>query len=159
MHSNGSPSAAESSGIPLRRGSRGVARDEAAPSKALRYLVLPPTSQAASGCTVSAPKCRNASVPASSLSARKEVSAMAKIHGTYEYNDDLTPGKKKEGGLHQNLFDSDGNLKGSARFIPDEGQDDSELEPVFAYEPVYLYDEEYERRREREREENAELVA
>lgn len=85
---------------------------------------------------------------------------MASIKGRYEYDDDdLTPGKKKEGGLHQNLFDSEGNLKGSARFIPDEGQDDSELEPVFAYEPVYLYDEEYERRREREREENAELVA
>lgn len=85
---------------------------------------------------------------------------MASIKGRYEYDDDdLTPGKKKEGGLHQNLFDSEGNLKGSARFIPDEGQDDSELEPVFAYEPVYVYDEEYERRREREREENAELVA
>lgn len=45
---------------------------------------------------------------------------MVKIHGTYEYDDDdLTPGKKKEGGLHQNLFDSDGKLKGSARFTPD----------------------------------------
>ena len=89
---------------------------------------------------------------------------MASIKGRYEYDDDdLTPGTKKEGGLHQNLFDSEGNLKGSARFIPDEGQDDPELEPVFAYEPVYVYDEAYERRRERERErereEYAELVA
>jgi hypothetical protein len=85
---------------------------------------------------------------------------VASIKGRYEYDDDdLTPGKKKEGGLHQNLYDSEGNLKGNARFIPDEGRDDSELEPVVVYEPVYVYDEEYERRREREREENAELIA
>ena len=46
---------------------------------------------------------------------------MGRIKGHYEWDDDdLTPGQKKEGGLHQNLFDSEGNLKGSARFIPDD---------------------------------------
>lgn len=85
---------------------------------------------------------------------------MASIPGRYEYDDDdLTPGKKKEGGLHQNLFDSEGNLKGSARFIPDDEQEDAAPDPVVIYEPVYVYDEEYERQRERERQENAELIA
>ena len=36
---------------------------------------------------------------------------------------DLTPGNKKEGGLHQNLY-KDGKLVGNARFIPDEEQAD-----------------------------------
>ena len=93
-----------------------------------------------------------------------EVSEIARIHGTYEYDDDdLTPGKKKEGGLHQNLFDADGNLKGSARFVPDEEQS----EDPFGYGYVDPYVEaqmaaevaEDERRRQREREENAELAA
>jgi hypothetical protein len=45
------------------------------------------------------------------------------IRGRYEYDDaSLTPGKKKEGGLHQNLFDAAGNLRANARFIPDEDQ-------------------------------------
>lgn len=48
---------------------------------------------------------------------------MVVIHGRYEYDDEnLTPGRKKEGGLHQNLFDAEGNLKGNARFIPDDDQ-------------------------------------
>jgi hypothetical protein len=61
---------------------------------------------------------------------------MGRIKGHYEWDDDrLTPGQKKEGGLHQNLFDSEGNLKGSARFIPDlEG----EPEPVVVTETVYV---------------------
>lgn len=34
---------------------------------------------------------------------------MVSIDGRYVYDDDdLTPGTKKEGGLHQNLFDKDG---------------------------------------------------
>lgn len=46
---------------------------------------------------------------------------MPSIKGRYEYDDDdLTPGKKKEGGLHQNLYDSQGSLKGNARFIPND---------------------------------------
>ncbi len=46
---------------------------------------------------------------------------MPSIKGRYEYDDeDLTPGKKREGGLHQNLYDRQGELKGSARFIPDD---------------------------------------
>jgi hypothetical protein len=37
---------------------------------------------------------------------------MARIRGHYEWDDDaLTPGRKKEGGLHQNLYDSAGNLR------------------------------------------------
>lgn len=44
---------------------------------------------------------------------------MGRIKGYYEWDDDqLAPGHKKEDGLHQNLFDCDGKLKGSARFIP-----------------------------------------
>ena len=55
---------------------------------------------------------------------------VTRIKGFYEYDDDdLTPGKKKEGGLHQNLFDSDGNLKGNARFVPDEEQVDKTEPP------------------------------
>ena len=44
---------------------------------------------------------------------------MGRIKGHYEWDDDnLTPGRKKEGGLHQNLY-RDGELKDSARFTPD----------------------------------------
>lgn len=61
---------------------------------------------------------------------------MARIRGHYEWDDDdLTPGRKKEGGLHQNLFDADGNLRGSARFVPD---DDTDPEPVIITETVYI---------------------
>jgi hypothetical protein len=42
---------------------------------------------------------------------------------------------KKEGGLHQNRFDIDGKLKGSARFIPDDGSD---AEPLIVTEMVYV---------------------
>ncbi|KGN40833.1 hypothetical protein [Knoellia aerolata] len=61
---------------------------------------------------------------------------MGSIRGHYEWDDDdLTPGRKKEGGLHQNLFDSDGNLKGSARFVPDDGV---EHEPLVVTETVFI---------------------
>lgn len=90
---------------------------------------------------------------------------MVSIKGRYEYDDDdLTPGKKKEGGLHQNLYDRDGNLKANARFIPDVEQDDNP-DPVVIYQPVNVYDKEFERRRARElrrareQEEIAELLA
>lgn len=88
---------------------------------------------------------------------------MARIHGTYEYDDDdLTPGKKREGGLHQNLFDGEGNLKGSARFIPDDEQPMGGfgfdyVDPYFAAQ-MAAEAEEIARLREREREENAELI-
>ncbi len=60
---------------------------------------------------------------------------MASIKRRYEYDDDdLTPGKK-EGGLHQNLFDSEGNLKGSASFIPDEEQHDPDPDPCPSHGP------------------------
>lgn len=40
--------------------------------------------------------------------------------GRLEWDDEnLAPGNKKEGGYHNNLYDSDGRLKGSARFIPE----------------------------------------
>lgn len=49
---------------------------------------------------------------------------MVEIKGRYVFDDgDLTPGNKKEGGLHQNLY-KDGKLVGNARFIPDEEQAD-----------------------------------
>lgn len=63
---------------------------------------------------------------------------MGRISGYYEWDDDhLTPGQKKEGGLHQNLFDADGKLKGSARFIPDDGDDDAP-ETIVVTETVYV---------------------
>lgn len=80
---------------------------------------------------------------------------MGRIKGHYEWDDDdLTPGQKKEGGLHQNLFDSEGNLKGSARFIPDDG---SEPEPLVVTETVYVPVEQ--RRRTREEEELEQAIA
>jgi hypothetical protein len=74
---------------------------------------------------------------------------MGRIGGHYEWDDDdLTPGQKKEGGLHQNLFDSEGRLKGSARFIPDDG---GEPEPLIVTETIFVPVEQ--RRRTREQEE------
>lgn len=101
---------------------------------------------------------------AGNLSWTKEVSATARIHGTYEYDDDdLTPGKKKEGGLHQNLFDEEGNLKGSARFIPDDDQPEEDdgsgyVDPYYTAHSAAEAEAE-ELRLERERQENAELIA
>lgn len=61
---------------------------------------------------------------------------MGSIRGYYEWDDDdLTPGRKKEGGLHQNLFDSDGSLKGNARFRPE--ADDNQV-PVVVTDTVYV---------------------
>jgi hypothetical protein len=60
---------------------------------------------------------------------------MARQAGYYEWDDDLTPGKKKEGGWHQNLYDTEGRLKGNARFVPvDEDQED----PITVTETVYV---------------------
>lgn len=80
---------------------------------------------------------------------------MPSIPGRYEYDDDdLTPGKSKEGGLHQNLFDEDGHLKGSARFVPD---DDSESDSDRS-ETVFVYLDEQHSHRSKE-EEWAELLS
>lgn len=80
---------------------------------------------------------------------------MRRIKGHYEWDDDdLTPNQKKEGGLHQNLFDREGNLKGSARFIPDDG---SEPESLVVTETVYVPVEQ--RRRTREEEELEQFIA
>ncbi|CAM5397833.1 putative protein OS=Streptomyces pilosus OX=28893 GN=GCM10010280_38880 PE=4 SV=1 [Streptomyces pilosus] len=62
---------------------------------------------------------------------------MAKIRGTYEYPDDLTPGQAKDGGLHHNLYD-DGHLVGHAKFIPDDDVEEyssSDLPPFNPHEP------------------------
>lgn len=83
------------------------------------------------------------------------LSGMGRIKGHYEWDDDdLTPGQKKEGGLHQNLFDSKGDLKGSARFIPDDGLDS---EPFVITETVYVPIEQ--RRKSREQEQLEEAIA
>jgi len=80
---------------------------------------------------------------------------MGRIGGHYEWDDDdLTPGQKKEGGLHQNLFDSEGRLKGSARFIPDDG---GEPEPFIVTETIFVPVEQ--RRRTREQEELEQAIA
>lgn len=86
---------------------------------------------------------------------------MARIHGVYEYDDDdLIPGKKKEGGLHQNLFDEEGNLKGSARFIPDSNQPgevygSDYIDPCYAGQKAAEAEED---RRDQELQETAELI-
>ena len=49
---------------------------------------------------------------------------VGRIAGHYEWDDDdPAPSHKREGGLHQNLFDKNGKLKGNARFIPDDGSE------------------------------------
>lgn len=61
---------------------------------------------------------------------------MNRIPGFYEWDGDgLRPGNKSEGGLHQNLFDKHGNLRGSARFIPAE---DFSSTPLVVTETVYV---------------------
>ena len=60
---------------------------------------------------------------------------MARQAGYYEWNDDLTPGRKKEGGWHQNLYDTEGRLKGSARFVP---VDDDQADPIVVTETMYI---------------------
>ncbi|MFE4620496.1 hypothetical protein ACFRJ7_30785 [Streptomyces sp. NPDC056747] len=55
---------------------------------------------------------------------------MASVSGRFEYPDGLTPGQSKDGGLHHNLYDDQGNLVGHGKFIPDgEGEEDSANEP------------------------------
>ncbi|WP_144316985.1 hypothetical protein [Streptomyces sp. sk226] len=57
---------------------------------------------------------------------------MASVRGRFEYSDGLTPGRSKDGGLHHNLYDDQGDLVGHGKFIPDgegEGEGDSAVEP------------------------------
>lgn len=80
---------------------------------------------------------------------------MGRIKGHYVWDDDnLSPGQKREGGLHQNLFDHEGHLRGSARFVPDEDEDS---EPFVVTETVYVPV--GRRRRTKEEEELAQAVA
>ena len=98
------------------------------------------------------PLARFSSTPGTSAIT---LSNMGRIKGHYEWDDDdLTPGQKKEGGLHQNLFDGDGNLKGSARFIPD---DETESDELVITETGYVPVEQ--RRKTREQEEFEEAIA
>ncbi|MEV8068328.1 hypothetical protein AB0P32_19680 [Streptomyces sp. NPDC085995] len=58
---------------------------------------------------------------------------MARIRGTYEYPDGLTPGQAKDGGLHHNLYD-DGRLVSHAKFVPDdEKEEDSPPDPPLSF--------------------------
>lgn len=63
---------------------------------------------------------------------------MGQQYGIFEWDDDeLTPGRKKEGGWSQNLFDSDGHLKANARFVPLEEEPDDDLyETSLVYVPT-----------------------
>ena len=63
------------------------------------------------------------------------ISCMARQAGYYEWDDDLTPGKKKGGGWHQNLYDPERKLRGSARFVPTA---DFDNEPIVITETVYV---------------------
>lgn len=73
---------------------------------------------------------------------------MGRIPGYYEWDDDsLTPGQKMEGGLHQNLFDDEGKLKGSARFVP---ADEDVSDPLVVTETVYIPVEERRKSKEEE---------
>lgn len=84
---------------------------------------------------------------------------VTRIKGFYEYDDDdLTPGNKKEGGLHQNLYDSERNLKGNARFIPDDGPDPVAAEPVHPQRPAQKRKEVAERQLTRVQSEVAEFL-
>ena len=64
---------------------------------------------------------------------------MARLRGYFEWDDgDLTPGKNKDGGLHQNLYNEKGELKDHARFIPTDPQ---EPEEIVVTEYVYVQSE------------------
>lgn len=55
-----------------------------------------------------------------------------RISGYYEYDDDsLRPGRHRDGGLHQNLFDHEGNLRASARFVPSDDLSHETRDQVF----------------------------
>lgn len=53
---------------------------------------------------------------------------MGKIYGYYEYDKSLTPGRSKDGGLSQLLFDSEGKLSDHASFHPEESEDEDSYE-------------------------------
>ncbi|WP_136192390.1 hypothetical protein [Actinomyces procaprae] len=79
---------------------------------------------------------------------------MGSIPGYFEWDDDtLMPGRRKEGGLHQNLFDADGNLRGHARFVPKEDFDNGIFDVT---DQVYVPTEE--RRLSPEQQELAEFI-
>jgi hypothetical protein len=75
---------------------------------------------------------------------------MGSIRGHFEWDDDsLAPGHRKDGGLHQNLFDDEGNLRGHARFVPDDEQGE-DSEPIVVTEQVYITTERRDRDADRE---------
>ncbi|WP_448720599.1 hypothetical protein [Microbacterium natoriense] len=77
---------------------------------------------------------------------------MGRIPGHYEGDDDdLTPGHRAGGGLHQNLFDEGGKLRGNARFVPG----DIDPDPLVVTEHIYVPVEARRKSREQEELENA----
>jgi len=61
---------------------------------------------------------------------------MPSIKGRFEYSDGLTPGRSKDGGLHQNLYDDQGRLVDHGTFYPDgESEENSPTDPP----PVFIY--------------------
>ena len=57
---------------------------------------------------------------------------MPRIPGYFEYDDGLTPGRSKDGGIHHNLYDQ-GHLKGHAKFFPSDEEDSPESPPVYVF--------------------------
>ncbi|MFF3753206.1 hypothetical protein ACFYYH_22515 [Streptomyces sp. NPDC002018] len=85
---------------------------------------------------------------------------MASIKGRFEYPDDLTPGKSKDGGLHQNLYDSHGRLADHGTFFPDdENEADLPTDPPSAFVHVYVTDEYRSVSRSKERDELVEVIS
>ncbi|MGW0606223.1 hypothetical protein [Streptomyces sp. NPDC002644] len=62
---------------------------------------------------------------------------MVRVRGTFEYPDDLTPGRSKNGGMNHNCY-KDGRLVTQGAFFPDEddnGEDAPIEEPVWSSQP------------------------
>lgn len=57
---------------------------------------------------------------------------MPRIPGYFEYDDGLTPGRSKDGGIHHNLYDQ-GHLKGHAKFFPSDVEESPESPPVYVF--------------------------
>ncbi|MDI3194257.1 hypothetical protein QK290_07295 [Pseudarthrobacter sp. AL07] len=57
---------------------------------------------------------------------------MPRIPGYFEYDEGLTPGRSKDGGIHHNLYDQ-GHLKGHAKFFASDEEDSSRGAPAYVY--------------------------
>jgi hypothetical protein len=83
---------------------------------------------------------------------------MVSIRGRFEYPDGLIPGQSKDGGLHQNLYNSQGRLTDHGTFFPD---NENEADSLNYSPPVVVYvTNEYEPdSRSKERDERAEWIS